>query len=111
MHSINGLVVTPAEAAISGVKVVATIGDKTLEATTDAQGKFAFEDLEKAGTYTFALTANERMDASAEVVIPDDKQSHNESLVVVMDKKKRWNRLCQKRRKWNMPLTKKLKKP
>lgn len=87
MHSINGLVVTPAEAAISGVKVVATIGDKTLEATTDAQGKFAFEDLEKAGTYTFALTANERMDASAEVVIPDDKQSHNESLVIVMDKK------------------------
>lgn len=86
-HSISGVVVTPAEAAIGGVKVAATIGDKTLEATTDAQGKFAFEDLEAAGTYAFTFTANERMDASAQVVIADDKLSHHESLTIVMNQK------------------------
>lgn len=49
-HSIGGVVLTPAEEAVSGAKVTATLGDKTLEASTDAQGKFVFEDLEKAGT-------------------------------------------------------------
>lgn len=86
-HSISGVVLTPAEEAIGGVKVTATIGDKTLEATTDAQGKFAFEELEKAGTYALAFTAAERMDASAEVAIADDQKSHNENVTVVMDKK------------------------
>lgn len=86
-HSISGVVVTPAEASISGVKVKATIGEKTLEATTDAQGKFAFDDLEATGTYVFAFTASERMDATAEVVIVDDKKAHTESIIVVMDKK------------------------
>lgn len=86
-HSISGVVVTPAQAPISGAKVKVTLGDKTLEATTDAQGKFAFEDLAAAGTYTFAFTANERIDATATVVIADDKRSHAESLTIVMDKK------------------------
>lgn len=85
-HSIGGVVLTPAEVAIGGAKVTATIGDKILESTTDAQGKFVFEDLEKTGTYALAFTANERMDANAEVVIADDKKSHNESITVVMDK-------------------------
>lgn len=86
-HSIGGVVLTPAEEAVSGAKVTATLGDKTLEASTDAQGKFAFEDLEKAGTYALAFTADERIDASTEVVITDDKKSHNESITIVMDKK------------------------
>lgn len=86
-HSISGVVLTPAEAPISGAKVKATVGDKTLEATTDAQGKFAFEDLKTAGTYAFAFTASERIDATAEVVIADDKKAHSESITVVMDKK------------------------
>lgn len=86
-HNISGVVVTPAEIAISGAKVKVTIGDKTLEATTDAQGKFSFEDLEASGIYTFAFTANERIDATTEVVIADDKKAHTENLTIVMDKK------------------------
>ena len=86
-HSIGGVVLTPAEATVSGAKVTATLGDKTLEASTDAQGKFAFEDLEKTGTYVLTFTAAERIDASTEVVIADDKKSHNENITIVMDKK------------------------
>ena len=87
VHSISGMVLTPAEAAIGGAKLVVAIDGKTLEATTDAQGKFALEDLATAGTYAFVFTADGRIDATAEVVIADDKKSHNESITVVMDKK------------------------